>query len=113
MLAGLADVYGYEKKRNRKRKEQNYSNFGALLDQFWSHLGPFGPSWAYLGTLFGLVWRYLGLVEAILGNLGAVLSHLGAVLRPSWGILGPSWAILGASWGQELFRTLRPDLPVG
>ena len=55
------------------------------MDQFWSHLGPFGPSWAYLGTLFGPVLGYLGLLEAI----------------------------LGASWDQELFGNLRPDLPVG
>ena len=70
-------------RKQRKKQEKKYervgtkigeeSNFEALLDQFWSHLGPFGPSWAYLGTLFGPVWGYLGLLEAILGHLGGIL----------------------------------------
>ena len=37
-----------------------------MLDQFWSHLGPCRPSWAYLGTL--------------LDQFGAILGYL----RPSW-----------------------------
>ena len=73
MLAGLADVYGYEKKRYRKRKEQNYSNFGALLDQFWSNFGPSWPNLPHLGAILG----------AFLGQLGAILGSLG----PSWPIL--------------------------
>ena len=48
-------------------------DFGDLLEQLWSNLG---PSWGYLGTLFGLAWGYLVL-------LGAILSHLGTILNPN------------------------------
>ena len=60
------------------------SDFDALLEQFWSNLGPFG-------ALFG----------AFLGQLGAILAYL-----------RPSWAILGASWEQELLRELRQEKTV-
>ena len=54
------------------------------MDQFWSHLGPFGPSWAYLGTLFGPVWGFLGLLEAILGHLGRILGPRASKTPPGW-----------------------------
>ena len=84
------------------------------MDQFWSHLGPFGPSWACLGTHFGPVWGYLELLEAILGaSWGQELPrHLSdscacAPVAPSWPILalilGPffvfCWLLLGSFFG--------------
>ncbi len=49
-----------------------WSNFEAIL----AHLAQLAPSWAYLGSLFGLAWDYLVLLRAI-------LSHLGTILNPN------------------------------
>ena len=78
------------KEKERKGKETKIgeeSNSEALLDPFWSHLGPCRPSWAYFGSL-------LGQFEAILDNL-----------RPSWAILGH----LGSKSFQD---SVRINLPV-
>ena len=75
---------------------------------FETTLAQVGPGGAVLRPIFG----HLGPSWGILGHLGAVLRLSCSSLWLSWAILGASWAILGASWGQELFRTLRPDLPV-
>ena len=97
MLAGLADVYGYEKKRNRKRKEQNYSNFGALLDQFWSKIYPSRPILGLSWESFGPVWGYLWLLEAILGHVGRIWGPRASKIAPSKFARAPTspiWLIL-------------------
>ena len=97
----------------------------AILEQFWSDLGPSWPNLPILGlswSNFGASWGHLcvswGLLGSVLAYSGAILTILGD-LMPSWGYLGailgylgPSWAILGASWDQERFRNPRPKITV-
>ena len=52
------------------------SDFGALLQQLWSNLGPSWPNLLHLGAILGL----------LLGQLGAILCYSG----PSCAILEPS-----------------------
>ena len=75
----------------------------------WGHLGDFGSSYGFLGTVLGPSWGRLG---ASWGCLRTVLGPSWAVLEAFGAVLGRLGAVLERSWGQlGFFYRFLSDLP--